>query len=140
MSRPSIPVNGRGGFVRELRVRAKLRQADIAKRTNLSDGYVARIEIDPAVRPPPKRIVAIAEALKVSPAVLLEAWGYVPTEVVDALRTTPEALLWFSRLSAAERRKLRDLHRRRRSDGRDHDERALRRLAKRYGLPAKDEQ
>ena len=105
MGRSSNPTGGFGGVVRELRLERGMTQAEAAKRAGVTGSYLARVELG-QVQPSMRVVQKVAAALGVPVAALLEAKGYVPSEVKQAYAKTPEAVLWFCSLSVAERNRL----------------------------------
>lgn len=128
MGRSAQPTRGFGGVVRSLRLKQRLTQAQLAAEAGVTSAYIARVETDAQTRPSRRVIERIADALGVSPAALMEAGGHVPQEVVRACAQTPEEMLWFARLTIAERHRLAEQHE---DDARREQERYVRRLAKR---------
>lgn len=128
MGRPAQPTRGFGGVVRKLRLDRGLTQAQLATAAGVTSAYVARVETDPQTKPSRSVIERLADALDVSPAVLMQAGGHVPREVVRACEQSPEEMLWFARLPAGERRRLAAQHD---DDARLENERRVRRLVRR---------
>ena len=59
-------------MIRRLRTRRKLTQAQLAKRAGVTQGYVARLEGEPALNPSLPTLRKLAKALGVPLASLLE--------------------------------------------------------------------
>jgi transcriptional regulator with XRE-family HTH domain len=104
MGRPANRVQGFGGLVRRLRLDSGLTQADLAEAADLSAGFIARIELNQA-SPSAEVVARLARALGVPLTALAEQTRQTPPEVERAYRETPEAVLWFARLSSVERRR-----------------------------------
>ncbi len=128
MGRRANPTQGFGGLIRRLRLDAGLTQAQLARAAEITGGYIAKLELGQASAPSPDVLTSLARALGVPSSALLEAGGEVPPAIRKAYEETPEALLWFSGLPKAKRRKL--------SEAQEDDEARrerdrIRRLAKR---------
>ena len=103
MGRPATRVPGFGGLLRRLRLDQQLTQAELADAADVTAGYLARVELNQVV--PSSAVVGrLARALEIPVAALAEHGGYTPPELAAAYRQTPEAVLWFCGLPAAERR------------------------------------
>lgn len=104
MGRPANPVGGFGGLLRRLRLDRGLTQAGLADASAVSPGFIARVELN-QVAPSATVLARIALALRVPLAALTEQRQQMPPEITRAYRETPDALLWFARLRASDRRR-----------------------------------
>jgi transcriptional regulator with XRE-family HTH domain len=81
-----------GDTLRELRVAQQLGLREMAGKVGISPAYLSRIERDKEPPPSPEVIKTMARVLAVDPDVLFRLSSSTDPEIVDFLRTQPEAM------------------------------------------------
>ena len=80
-----------GSTLKEKRREANMTQRELASEIGLDFSYISKIENDRVPPPAADTVVAICEALDVSPEELLALTGKIPTEIQDSIARSQAA-------------------------------------------------
>lgn len=91
-----------GQALREIRRSKDVSQRELAKRVGVDFSYISKIENDRLPPPAADTIVKICSALEVPVEELLALKGKMPSELEDAIGSSPAALKFVKRAQAMD--------------------------------------
>jgi transcriptional regulator with XRE-family HTH domain len=91
-----------GQALREVRRSKDMSQRELAKKVGVDFSYISKIENDRLSPPAADTIVKICKALEVPVEDLLALKGKIPSELEDAIGSSPAALKFMKRAQAMD--------------------------------------